>query len=304
MKSLGAGIAVLASLLSVVPAWAGDDEMMEGEERAFLGVYVEAVSSVVSSQLGLDEGVGVVVEGIVDDSPAKKAELKKNDILLKFDDQILIGTKQIVVLVRRSEIGSEHELTLLRGGKEQVVKVTIEGKIVTKKKKHEEHGQFFDMPMAPGAPMAPRPHISAMNALTDSEDFETNVMIWKSDDEVDFTRRMEMNEEMETLMQRVNSFRGQSDAVPMPTFIFQGEDHVFEFSDGSGQNYTIIDKNGERTLRIVDESGKEIYAGSLDEAALKNLPDSVKDKLPKIQKIVKVRPDSMTWSSRSDEEVF
>ena len=97
---------------------------MEKEVVAFLGVDTGPVSAAVATQLGLQRGTGLVVNHIVPKSPAASV-LQQHDILLKLDDQILIETRQLSVLIRGKKEGDEVTLTYLRGGKQATVKVKL-----------------------------------------------------------------------------------------------------------------------------------------------------------------------------------
>ncbi|HRE82180.1 MAG TPA: PDZ domain-containing protein [Opitutaceae bacterium] len=94
------------------------------EPVTFLGVEASPVSETLSAQLGLTEGTGLVVKAVVPGSAAVGV-LIPHDILLKLDDQILIETRQLGVLVRQKKVGDEITLTLMRKGKEEKVKVTL-----------------------------------------------------------------------------------------------------------------------------------------------------------------------------------
>ncbi len=96
----------------------------EKETVAFLGVETSAVSATLAAQLPIPRGSGLVVNHVVEQSPAAAA-LKEHDILLKLDDQILIETRQLSVLIRQRKEGDEVTLTLLRAGKETTAKVKL-----------------------------------------------------------------------------------------------------------------------------------------------------------------------------------
>lgn len=307
-------LALVASLALSTGLKAGDDEEMAFEgKRAYLGVYVESVPALVSSQLNLDEGVGVVVQKIVKDSPAEKAGVKQHDILLKFDDQILIGTKQIVVLVRNSDIGSEHEIIYLRGGKETTATVVL-GETEYKKKKHVEEQSFYHIPTAPMAPVAPVPSVHGSNIREEQQRaLEAIVMAQEEIARVaesnemralngeDFNRTMELSEEIEVLLERVNRASQGAQNVTMPTIVFSGPERVFEFSDAEGQRFVIVEKDGEQQLSVIDSEGKQSYNGPLDEEARKLLPEGLKKKLPEIHRIVQV--SAPVWTPAPDVSV-
>src|SRR5260370_394548 len=65
--------------------------------------------------------MGVVTEG----APAKKAGVKKDDVLLKVGAEAATGVRQVVALVRRAAPGSELTLRVKRGGKEQDIAVKV-----------------------------------------------------------------------------------------------------------------------------------------------------------------------------------
>jgi len=127
-----------------------------GHEKApkvpaiFLGVETSQVPTVVSEQLGLSKGLGLVVEYVVPDSPAAAAGIQQNDILKMLNDQILIEPSQLRKLLQTFSDGADVTLTILRKGQEQ--KVTVK---LTKKErpqrhswtpgdKHEGHWDFDD----------------------------------------------------------------------------------------------------------------------------------------------------------------
>src|SRR6266487_2345479 len=87
----------------------------------FLGVETSQVPSVVSEQLGLAKGFGLVVDYVVPDSPAAAASIQPNDILKMLNDQILIEPSQLRKLLQNFSEGTEVTLTILRKGQEQKV---------------------------------------------------------------------------------------------------------------------------------------------------------------------------------------
>ena len=102
----------------------GEGRKVEMETVTFLGVETSPVSATTSAQLGLARGTGLVVNHLVPDSPAAAA-LQVHDILLKLDDQILIETRQLAVLVRNHQQGDEVTLTYLRAGQKATAKLKL-----------------------------------------------------------------------------------------------------------------------------------------------------------------------------------
>jgi membrane-associated protease RseP (regulator of RpoE activity) len=93
----------------------------EAKEVAWLGVSTEEVPDAVSSQLGLPPGDGLVVIFVQPDSPAAKAGLQKNDLLVELGDQLLVHPGQFRKLIRRQKEGDKIKLTLYRNAKKQTV---------------------------------------------------------------------------------------------------------------------------------------------------------------------------------------
>ncbi len=278
----------LALLAAVAIGWAclaraGD----EGKEYAYLGVYVESIPEMLGEHLGLQPGVGVVVEGVIEGGPADAAGLMKNDLILKFDDQLLIGTKQAVTLVKISEPGSVHELSIMRKGEKQTVSVTLGSKKIKAKKKAEEQSQMLPgAPAVPPLPLLERKH--AIRGLRDLGMDRNRIVYLGESGEIDFETSMELNEEIETMVKRVQLAVSDVGGVAAPTIVLHDEERVFEFSDDSGMNYTVVDSGEECELTIVNADGKSEFEGIMDDEALAMLPESIRKELPRIQKIVRI----------------
>jgi serine protease Do len=94
----------------------------------FLGVETSHVPDVVSEQLGLAKGLGLVVEYVVPDSPAASAGIQQNDILKMLNDQILMEPSQLRKLLQTFSDGTDVTLTILRKGQEQKITVKLSKK--------------------------------------------------------------------------------------------------------------------------------------------------------------------------------
>ena len=94
----------------------------------FLGVETSHVPDVVSEQLGLAKGLGLVVEYVLPDSPAASAGIQQNDILKMLNDQILMEPSQLRKLLQTFSDGADVTLTILRKGQEQKITVKLSKK--------------------------------------------------------------------------------------------------------------------------------------------------------------------------------
>jgi membrane-associated protease RseP (regulator of RpoE activity) len=91
----------------------------------YLGILAEEASDDLRAQLDLEPGVGVFVGQVTANSPAEKAGLKKNDLVLKLDGKAVRGKSGLAELLRAAKPGQEVTLTVLRKAKEQTVKVAL-----------------------------------------------------------------------------------------------------------------------------------------------------------------------------------
>lgn len=114
----------------------------EMESVTFLGVSTAPAPAVLADQLNLAKNTGLVVTIVAENSPATSV-LKRNDVLVKLDDQLLIEQRQLSVLIRNHKEGDEVALTYIRGGKEQTARVKL-GKHDVPKMAMLEEGMMHD----------------------------------------------------------------------------------------------------------------------------------------------------------------
>jgi len=127
----GGGVIALAEaggdpkVIEIRRVLGAEDGAAEGKETAYLGVGTEEAPEALASQLKLKGGQGLVVTYVGSDSPAAKAGLQKNDVLLELDGQMLVLPAQLRKLVQNRAEGDEVELKVLRSGQEQEFKATL-----------------------------------------------------------------------------------------------------------------------------------------------------------------------------------
>jgi membrane-associated protease RseP (regulator of RpoE activity) len=96
--------------------------------QTFLGLSPTPLAEAVADQLPIAKGTGLLVATVLADSPAAQAGLQKNDVIIRFDDQILTNSEQLVTLVRIKKPGDEVKLTYLRKGQEATATVKLVSK--------------------------------------------------------------------------------------------------------------------------------------------------------------------------------
>ena len=92
---------------------------------SFLGVYAEDISKENFARYGLREVRGVGITQVIKDSPAEKAGLRKDDVIVRFEGEAVTSTRKLNRLVAESSADQTVRLTISRGGAEQEVTLTL-----------------------------------------------------------------------------------------------------------------------------------------------------------------------------------
>lgn len=98
------------------------------EKAAFLGVVAVQADPALRSQLKLPRGIGLVINQVNDNTPAAAAGIQEHDIFTKLDDQWLVTSQQLGVLIRMHKAGDEITLTGMREGQPLTIKAKLEEK--------------------------------------------------------------------------------------------------------------------------------------------------------------------------------
>ncbi len=88
-----------------------------------MGVRLAPLSEVLADQLGLDVHAGAMVVDVEAGSPAEKAGVKANDVLLKVDGKDAGAVESIRATVQDALKKKEFDVEVLRHGKKQTLKV-------------------------------------------------------------------------------------------------------------------------------------------------------------------------------------
>lgn len=102
--------------------------MMSPRNQSFLGVAVAEVNAERAKALKLRDEHGVEITRVEDDSPAAKAGLKAQDVVLEYQGQRVEGIDQFIRLVRETPSGRQVRMLVHRNGQPVNVSATIESK--------------------------------------------------------------------------------------------------------------------------------------------------------------------------------
>lgn len=151
-------------------------EKQASANPAYLGLAVfPALRSQLPTVLPKDEGV--MIREVVPDSPAAKAGLKPDDILLTFGNKKLSSPRQLTELVRGDHPGQQVAIDFVRGGKIDHCKVTL-----------GEHEQPVNLPRWRHIFHHPRPHWFGHHFTTAGKHHDDDIL-WKSFDALTLTRQ-------------------------------------------------------------------------------------------------------------------
>ena len=126
---LGAGI-VLAQQPATPPPAPPDEPFDQNfsifiDGGGFLGVYAENISRENMSRYHVNQVRGVGVTQVIKDSPAEKAGLRKDDVILRLDGENVSSVRKLNRLVSEMAPDQTVRVAISRGGSEQEVTATI-----------------------------------------------------------------------------------------------------------------------------------------------------------------------------------
>ncbi len=95
-------------------------------QRGRLGVYVQDLTPELAQAFGLEQRQGAVISQIVPDSPAEKAGLQEGDVVIRVDGRSVEDGGDLRNAVGLLRVGETVELTIVRKGRERVVRATVD----------------------------------------------------------------------------------------------------------------------------------------------------------------------------------
>jgi len=103
-----------------------DDLKEYGEvQRAIIGVEIGDVDSDVAKKQNLTEVKGILITKVIENGSAEGANLKVNDVIVKFNGQTVNTVAELQEQVGKSRPGDKATLAYLRSGKENVAQLVM-----------------------------------------------------------------------------------------------------------------------------------------------------------------------------------
>jgi serine protease Do len=110
-----------------VAKWVSSQLEKDGKvHRAYLGVGIQEVNQALADQLGLATPHGVLVTEVQPNSPAAKAGIQSQDVIVDFNGYPVVSPRNLQALAGRATIGTPQSITVIRDGKRVELKVTVQ----------------------------------------------------------------------------------------------------------------------------------------------------------------------------------
>jgi serine protease Do len=107
--------------------WVADQLITKGEvKRAYLGVKIRAAEGKLAKVLNVPAGQGAIVNDVMTGSPAAKAGVQSQDVILDFNGEKVAGTKELQGIVEKLAVGKTYNMTVIRDGKQLTLPVMVE----------------------------------------------------------------------------------------------------------------------------------------------------------------------------------
>ena len=266
-------LTLLIPLLAVQAASAQKDV-----DHAYLGVHASRLDQGLSHQLGLPQGVHLQVEGVVPGSPAELAGIVRFDVLLQFDDQILVNPEQLKSLVRMRNPGERVVLSVMR--KATPLSLTAELVEAPEDLYNLQDRNDFDSPGDFDRLFGPNDRLRDFFRrhsfdFPDFRDFHRSPFFSSPHFQVPSidptTGGIDLDDPL------------HSGGADVQSYSYSSSTRQINVSDEEG-NLQWTEKDGIRFLRATDLQGKVIFEGPITSVEdLKNLPDRVGSRLRALQ---------------------
>lgn len=99
-----------------------------GSKSAWLGVYSQSVDNEIAEKFDLPVEYGVIVNEVVENSPAEKAGVEEDDIIIKIDGSKISHQLDLVDMIEESRPGDKITLTIIRDDDELKLPVVLKKK--------------------------------------------------------------------------------------------------------------------------------------------------------------------------------
>jgi len=116
----GVGFAIPVSTVVDI----ADDLIAQGfVEHAYLGVQGLSLTPELTERLDVDGGA--YLQAIEPGAPADEAGLRPGDVIVSFDGEAIESMEELVLAVRKADVGATVEVTYIRDGERRTARITL-----------------------------------------------------------------------------------------------------------------------------------------------------------------------------------
>lgn len=258
-----------------------------------LGIVPGTVPQALVAQLELSGFPGVLVTKVIPDSPAAKAGLQENDVVVKLGDMSLSGPRSVTEALADKAPGDKITAVLYRKDKRETADLTLDAGTLSAEEILAAQGDPRSHPRTSPGGFSPRPTLPQGLLGTQPDAFDRMQQIMD-----EFLKNSVMDDPgMDDVFSRMNLTPGSAQVLrslqnlqkmPMPSMGnlpggVSGSSSV-RMTDNNG---TIIISSNSQTgtsVHVTDPSGKVLYSGPYNTQQEKDaVPEAVRERLKNIE---------------------
>ncbi|HXX63252.1 MAG TPA: PDZ domain-containing protein [Bacteroidota bacterium] len=131
----------------------------DAKRHGWLGVSIQDLTPRLARERETSAKSGALVNDVIDDSPADKAGIKEDDVIIEFNGKAVEEANDLLQAVRAAAPGSEASLVLLRGKDRKTIDLTLESE------PHHHFAMNFHGPSMVQIPPIPPMHFMSQQEL-------------------------------------------------------------------------------------------------------------------------------------------
>lgn len=123
-----AGIVLAVGLFmgsNMLFAKSSEDDAAEAYEKAWLGVYMQDLNEDIAEALGIEVEEGVLINDVIDDSPADKAGLEDGDVIVRLGSDVVDDSGDLSKAIKSRKPGEKVDLVIYRDGEKKDISVVL-----------------------------------------------------------------------------------------------------------------------------------------------------------------------------------
>ncbi len=126
MKTKKITLILCAVLLCISTALGAESDLTEGRPRIGILLDMKPLPDLLIKHLRLEPGQGIRISNVQQNSPADKAGLERDDIIIGFEGEQIKSNKQLIDAVQQAGVGTDVSLEIIHLGERKTVKLQLE----------------------------------------------------------------------------------------------------------------------------------------------------------------------------------